>query len=82
MAINRESIKRNAVAKAKSRKKGSMKEYFKGVKKELSKVVWPTKKELGTFTAVVLGACAFFALAFWLIDSGVLLALRSVLGIQ
>ena len=60
------------------RKKGSMKEYFKGVKLEMKKVVWPTKKELGSFTAVVLATCAAFALVFWAVDTGVLAAIRAV----
>ena len=60
------------------RKKGSMKEYFKGVKLEMKKVVWPTKKELGSFTAVVLVTCAAFALVFWAVDTGVLAAIKAV----
>lgn len=55
-----------------------MKEYFKGVKLEMKKVVWPTKKELGSFTAVVLATCAAFALVFWAVDTGVLAAIRAV----
>ena len=62
----------------KPRKKGRIKEYFKGVKLEMKKVVWPTKKELGSFTAVVLVTCAAFALVFWAIDSGVLAAIKAV----
>ena len=42
------------------------------------KVVWPTKKELGSFTAVVLATCAAFALVFWAVDTGVLAAIRAV----
>ena len=75
---NKEQAKKAAVAKA---KKGGAKEYFKGVKLEMSKVVWPTKKELGSFTAVVIATCAVFAVGFWLIDTGVLAALREILGI-
>lgn len=60
------------------RKRGSIKEYFKGVKLEMKKVVWPTKKELGSFTAVVLATCAAFALVFWAVDTGVLAAIRAV----
>ncbi len=67
-------------AAAKAKKGGGAKEYFKGIKLEMSKVVWPTKKELASFTAVVIATCAVFALAFWLIDTGVLAALRAVLG--
>ena len=60
------------------RKRGSIKEYFKGVKLEMKKVVWPTKKELGSFTAVVLATCAAFALVFWAVDTGVLAAIKAV----
>lgn len=60
------------------RKKGSIKEYFKGMKLEMKKVVWPTKKELGSFTVVVLATCAAFALVFWAVDTGVLAAIRAV----
>ncbi len=60
------------------RKRGSLKEYFKGVKLEMKKVVWPTKKELGSFTAIVLATCAAFAIVFWAVDSGVLAAIRAV----
>ena len=59
----------------------SVLEYFRGVRTEMKKVVWPTKKELGSYTGVVLITCAFFALAFWAIDSGFLAILKSILGI-
>jgi preprotein translocase subunit SecE len=65
----------------KAAQKGSVKEYFKGIKLEMNKVVWPTKKELSSLTVVVIATCAVFALGFWLIDTGVLAALKAVLGI-
>lgn len=55
--------------------------YFRGVKKEMSKVIWPTRKELAAFTGVVLITCAIAALGFWLVDMGVLALLQKVLGI-
>jgi preprotein translocase subunit SecE len=57
-------------------------EYLSGVKTEIKKVVWPTRKELGSFTAVVIIACTFFSLLFAAVDYSVLAALRMVLGIQ
>ena len=60
----------------------SVLEYFRGVRTEMKKVVWPTKKELGSYTAVVLVVCAFFALAFWAVDSGFLALLKEVLNIE
>ena len=62
-------------------KKGKFSEYFKGVRTELKKVVWPTKKELYKYTIVVLLVCAFFALFFWLLDTAFLAILEKVLNI-
>ena len=77
---NKDQIKKAAAQKAKQ--KVGAKEYLKGIKLEVSKVVWPTKKELGTFTAVVIATCAVFALGFWLIDTGFLALLKAVLCIS
>lgn len=56
----------------------SLTNYFRGVKLEMNKVVWPTRKELGSFTAVVLATCAAFALLFWGVDSGVLAGIKAI----
>jgi preprotein translocase subunit SecE len=64
-----------------TKKKAGLGEYFKGVKLEMKKVVWPTKKEATSYTAVVIATCALFALGFWLIDTGVLAALKAILGV-
>ena len=69
------------MAKDTTKKKAGAGEYLKGVKLELKKVIWPTKKETTSYTAVVIVTCAVFALGFWLIDTGVLAALRAVLGV-
>lgn len=55
--------------------------YIRGVRQEFSKVVWPTREELSTDTIVVFATVIFFALAFWLIDTGFLAALKGILGI-
>ena len=55
------------------KKRGKFGDYYKGV--------WPTKKEVASYTGVVIVTCAIFALGFWLIDTGVLAALRAVLGV-
>ena len=78
----RRSLMSAGTQQAQQRKRGSLKEYFKGVRLEMKKVVWPTKKELGQYTALVLVACSFFALAFWAIDTGFLAALKQLLGIS
>ena len=55
--------------------------YLKGVRQEFKKVVWPTREELTTDTIVVFACVIFFAVAFWLIDTGFLAALKGILGI-
>lgn len=70
--------KKEKSEKKNKKKRGGLIEYFKGVRLEMKKVVWPTSKELGSFTVVVLATCIAFALLFWGIDSGVLAAIRAV----
>ena len=64
-----------------NQKKGGLISYLRGVRQEFRKVVWPTREELTTDTIVVVGCVAFFAVAFWLIDTGFLAALKGILGI-
>ena len=78
---SKDKDKSKKAASAKKPKKGIVK-YFKDCKAEFKKVVWPTKNELGTSTVVVFAVCAFFAVGFWLIDTGFLAVLRSILGIS
>ena len=59
----------------------SLADYVAGVKQELSKVVWPTKKELISYTVVVIATCAMFAIGFWLMDMGILEIMKQILGI-
>ena len=79
--MGNEKATKKAPAVQKKNKSG-LKEYFRGIKLAMKKVVWPTKKEIGSYTAVVLFTCAFFAIGFWLVDMGVLAALKTVLGIS
>ena len=42
--------------------------YFKGVKNEWSKVSWPTRKQVGVETVIVLIVVAFFTIVVFLMD--------------
>lgn len=64
------------------KKRQGFREYLKGVKLEMKKVVWPTKKELGAYTTTVIVTCLVFAVAFWAIDTGFLVGLKNLLGIN
>ena len=65
----------------KQEKKGGLLAYLRGVRQEFKKVVWPTREELTTDTIVVFACVIFFAVTFWLIDTGFLAALKGILGI-
>lgn len=82
-AVGRAASYGSSAGRAQSkRERSGIMSYFKGVRQEFKKVVWPTKNELGTSTVVVFVVCAFFAVGFWLIDTGFLAVLRSILGIS
>ncbi len=50
-------------------KTASKPKFFKGVKTEMSKVVWPTRKELVSYTGVVVFTCVVFSLGIWALDT-------------
>ncbi|MCR4600837.1 MAG: preprotein translocase subunit SecE [Clostridia bacterium] len=64
-----------------TKKRFSIVEYFREIKIELRKVVWPTSSELLSYTGVVVGTCAAFALVFWAADSVCAVALQKLLGV-
>lgn len=65
-----------------TKKRLGIKEYFKGVRTEMKKVVWPTRKELVSYTSVVIVTCFVFALVFWAFDSAFLALLKAILNIS
>ena len=51
------------------KKKGRSKGFIKSVRAELKKVSWPNRKELKSYTAVVISVCLLAALGIWIADS-------------
>ena len=45
------------------KKKGGIRKYFRELKSEMKKVVWPTRKQVVNNTGVVLGVMAFMGLS-------------------
>ena len=64
-----------------SRQNGGLKAYLKGVRTEMKKVVWPTRKDTVSYTVVVVFTCVVFALLFWGLDTGFLALLKAALNI-
>lgn len=52
---------------------------IKGVKSELKKVTWPNKKEMISYTSVVISMCLLAALGIWVVDSIFKFALKFIM---
>ena len=71
--------KKRKSKKSANGKTGKM-NYFKAVKSELSKVVYPGRETVIKDTGIVLAVCAVFALLFWGINTGTLALFSKILG--
>ena len=71
---------KNTTSEKKSEKKQDNKiiKWFKDLRVEFKKVVWPTKKTVINNTSVVVSVIVAAAILVGLIDQGVLPALRSI----
>lgn len=63
------------------KKKFSLKKYWKDLKSEFRKVVWPTKKQVINNTGVVLVTMAVVGVFIWALDIGLSQLLHTVLGV-
>lgn len=52
-------------------KKNKLATYLKGVRTEMKKVTWPTKKELFNYTVTVLVFSILFSILVYLLDLGI-----------
>ena len=52
----------------KSKKQSGIITFFKEVKHEVSKIKWPSKKDMVKYSLATIGFIVFFALFFYLID--------------
>lgn len=75
------SKKSTAADKGNAKKKGGIKQYFKELKAELKKVVWPTGKQVINNTGVVLVVMAAMGAFLFAVDSGLTAAIKALLSI-
>ena len=68
----------NSEKKSEKKEVGKIRKWFKDLKVEFKKVVWPTKKTVVNNTSVVLGVIVGSAILVGLIDQGFLGLLRLI----
>ena len=56
--------------------------YFKNVRSELKRVVWPTKADLVKYTGAVLGMLVFFGLLIAIVDAVIVPVLYAFSGLR
>ncbi len=64
--------------KTEKKKPGKIRKWFKDLKIEFKKVVWPSKKTVADNTSVVLGVIALSAVLVGLLDTGFLELMRLI----
>lgn len=57
---------------------GSFQRFFRNVTAELKKVNWPNRKELTTYTIVVIATVLIVALIIWVWDVGLTVIFKSM----
>lgn len=72
---------KNEKAKGKTKKKGRIRLYFRDLKAELKKVVWPDRKQVINNTGVVLLVMGVMAIFLFGVDSGLGAAVSALLSI-
>lgn len=65
---------KNSVKKAEESK--SLNKYFRGVKSEFKKVVWPTKKQVLNYSVIVIVVSILFAILFSVYDKVIIFLLQ------
>ena len=66
---------------ATQKKKGGLRRWFKELRSEMKKVVWPTKKKVINNTGIVLGLMTITGLFLFAVDSGLYYAIQQILKI-
>ena len=66
----------------KEKKKGRIKEAWRGFKSETKKIVWPNAKTVLKNTGIVLAVVLIIGAGIWLVDWGLSEGINAVLGIN
>ena len=59
-----------------------VKTYFKGVRSEVKRVVWPSKPEMIKYTGAVIGMLIFFGVLIALVDAAIVPVLYAFAGLR
>lgn len=75
------SAKKAEKVKNQKAKKGGIKKYFRDLKSEIKKVVWPSRKQVVNNTGIVLTVMVIMGLFLFGVDTGLAAAINALLSI-
>ena len=81
MAKDKQTTKSNKKDAEKDKKKGGAKKYFKELRAEIKKVVWPTRQQVINNTGVVLVVMSLMGLFLFAVDTGLSYGIRALIGL-
>ena len=56
--------------------------WFREMRSELKKVVWPSKDELKTYTVAIIAMLVVFGVVIWLVDTGIVALIAGFTGLR
>ncbi len=75
------AAKAKSAKKAEKAKKGGVKKYFRDLRSEMKKVVWPSRSQVINNTGIVLSVMVIVALFLFGVDSALAAAIKAMLSI-
>lgn len=81
MAKDAKDTKSNKKDAKEEKKKGGIRKYFKELRAELKKVVWPTRQQVVNNTGVVLVVMSVVGLFLFAVDTGLSYAIKQLIGL-
>ena len=81
MAKDAKDTKSNKKDAKEEKKKGGIRKYFKELRAELKKVVWPTRQQVVNNTGVVLVVMSVVGLFLCAVDTGLSYAISKLIGL-
>ena len=81
MANDKQTTKSNKKDAEKDKKKGGLRKYFKELRAELKKVLWPTRQQVVNNTGVVLVVMSLMGLFLFAVDTGLSYGIRALIGL-
>ena len=81
MAKDKQNTKSNKKDAEKDKKKGGIGKFFRELRAELKKVVWPTRQQVVNNTGVVLVVMTVVGLFLFAVDTGLSYGIRALIGL-